>query len=241
MYSYNFQNLNVVITGATRGLGKATAIALTRCGANVALIGRDPKALEEMASQLPQEQVIASLAADLSRGNEINKIYHSLVQEIAHVDLLINNAAGWLVGSLEKLSDEEISQVISTTVIGSILVTKHMIPLLKKGTKPHIINIISTAGMPNYDIDTSIASVPYFAAKWGQAGFSEALREDVKKDGIKISTVYPGSFASSSSLDDSPEHIAKQWGPGVLGVKEVVDSILFCFSTPSVHSITVKA
>lgn len=237
---WNFQNLNVVITGASRGLGRATAIALTRCGANVALLGRDAVALKEMAARLPKDKVIAILPADLSQPSEIKRVYHALFQEIAHIDLLINNAAGWLMGSLEKLSDEEIAHTISTTVTGSILITKHLIPLLKKGTKPHIVNIISTAGMPNYEIDASVASVPYFAAKWGQAGFSEALRGDLKEDGIKVSTVYPGAFANASTLEDSQEEVTRLYGEGVLGVKEVVEAILFCLANPTVHSITVK-
>lgn len=241
MLDHSFPDLNVVITGASRGLGKATAIALTQCGANVALLGRNSFALEEMASRLPKEQVIGVFAVDLGQPKQIAAAYHGLVQEIAHIDLLINNAAGWMIGPLEQLSDEEIAHVISSTVTGSILMTKHLLPLLKKGTKPHIINIISTAGMPNYEIDTSIASVPYFAAKWGQAGFSEALRDDVKHSGIKVSTIYPGSFASSSTLEDSPETVAEQFGTEVLGVKDVVETILFCAARPNVHSITIKA
>ncbi len=240
--SEDFTKKNVVITGASRGLGLATATAFVRSGANVALMARDENQLKEQARGFPKERLLGAYPVDLAQSAQIQTVSEHLNEEISHLDVLINNASGWYVGELESMPDSEIEHLISTSITGSLLMTKRLLPLLKKSENPHIINIISTAGLHAPNIDPSFSSVSYFAAKWGQAGFSEALRGEVVKHGIRVTTLYPGSFSNRSTIDDHPEEVLKNYKENIMVVKDVVDAILFCASRPkhvNIHSLVI--
>lgn len=234
-------NVKIVITGASYGLGRALAIAFSRQEAQLALLARNTHHLAITKSLLknPDQHFIYRL--DLSQKDQIITIAHQLQNNLAHIDVLINNAAGWNTGTLEQMKDEAIEEQIASTVVGNILFTKYLLPLLKKSQNPHIINIASTVALPDPDPTTS--SVAFCASKWGFAGFSESLRTELKPEKIKVTTLYPGTIATESSIDDSPQQVYEKFGPHTMGVSNVVKAVQFCLASTStgyVHSLVIR-
>lgn len=232
MTHLDFTGKNVVITGASSGLGRALSIAFSRAGANLALLARNQKKLEKTLEALEEGTSCREAFADLSNPLAIKKACQTLTKGLKHVDILINNAAGWTTGKLHELKDEEIHNLVTGTIVGSTLMTKYFLKHLKKASCPLIINVVSTAALPRVKIDPVTSSVPYHAAKWGQAGFSESLRGEVEEAGIRVTTLYPGPFNNLTALD-TPHNPEKD----LLAVNDVVDAILFCASRPGHASI----
>jgi uncharacterized protein len=233
--------MNIVITGASYGLGRALAIAFSRQEANLAILARNAKNLEITKSLLKNPNQHCIYPLNLCKSNQIIEATHQLEKDFSHIDVLINNAAGWNTGSLEEMKDAAIEEQFASTVTGTILFTKYLLPLLKKSKTPHIINIASTAALPNPDPSTS--SVAYCASKWGFAGFSESLRTELLSDKIKVTTLYPGTFATDSSIDDTAQQVREKFGPNTMGISEIVKAIQFCLSSSSigyVHSLVIK-
>lgn len=221
----SFKEKYIVVTGAGSGLGRAIAIQLANEGAYLALLGRTLSNLEE-TSRLITGVPPVLLPTDLCHAKNIESSCKAIKELFPKVDILINNAAGWHLGILEDMSNEEIEGLVASTVTGSIFMTKFLLSHLAIATAPHVLNVLSTAGLPKHNIDSSIASVPYFAAKWGQAGFSEALRDELKSKGIKVTSLYPGGFTRE------PKPGGKE-----LNLDDVVEAIQFCLSRPKTVSI----
>ena len=236
MLTPDLRGKNVVITGASSGLGRATAIAFSKLGANLCLLARREELLQETGTLIEGDGALL-LTTDISDAAQVHRAADAIADAIGHVDILVNNAAGWFWGSLETITPEQLSVLVSTTITGTILMTKYLLPHLQKSRDPHIVNVASTAGIPSRDFDHTTSSTAYHAAKCGQAGFSEGLRSELKERGIRVSTLYPGAFASQSTLDDSPDDIVARYGQGVMGVSDVVDSILFIVSRSPLASV----
>ncbi|MDP1834986.1 MAG: SDR family oxidoreductase [Chlamydiales bacterium] len=226
----------ILITGAGRGLGRATAIALSKLGARLILLARTAEQLQQTQSMLHSQDAIL-IPTDISSAVQVQEMANQLSNSVGQIDVLVNNAAGWYQGGLHDIDPVNLGDLISTTITGTILITKYLMPLLEKGSSPHIVNIVSIAGLPCRNMDPSTSSTAYHAAKFGQAGFSESLRAEVKDKGIRVSTLYPGAFASDSTLDDTDADIISRYGMGVMGVRDVVESILFTLSRSSVATI----
>jgi short-subunit dehydrogenase len=233
--------MNIVITGASYGLGRALAIAFSRQEAQVALLARNAKNLEITKSLMKNSDQHFIYSFDLCKKSQIIATTHQIQSKFSHIDVLINNAAGWNTGHIEEMKDEAIEEQITVTITGTMLFTKHLLPLLKRSKQSHIINIASTAALP--DPDPSTSSVAYCASKWGFAGFSESLRAELKPERIKVTTIYPGTIATDSSIDDTQQQIYEKFGPNTMGVNEVVQAIQFCLTSSStgyIHSLTIR-
>lgn len=232
--------MNIVITGASYGLGRALAVAFSRQDARLALLARNEHNLAGTKNLLKYTESHFFCPLNLSSQESIIFAAQLLQINFSHVDCLINNAAGWQTGTLQEMEDGAIQEQISSTVTGTLLFTKYLLPLLKKAREPHIVNIVSTAALPKPD--PFMSSVAYCASKWGEAGFSESLRTELKPHNIKVTTLYPGTFATESSIDDTPDQVQKQFESNVMGVNDVVKAVQFCLSsseTGYVHSLII--
>lgn len=236
MFTHDLAGKNVVITGASSGLGRTTAIVLSGLGVNLGLLARREELLRETGSLLSEPSALL-LPTDITDARQVAESAQQISLHFPHVDILINNAAGWYQGRLEDIQPEDLNTLISTTITGTALVTKYLLPSLRKAPIPHIVNIVSTAGIPCRSFDHASSSIVYHAAKCGQAAFSEGLRAELAPEGIRVSTLYPGAFAAASSVDDTPQQILAKFGPGVMGVADVVDAILFMISRNAIGSV----
>jgi NAD(P)-dependent dehydrogenase (short-subunit alcohol dehydrogenase family) len=225
----------VVITGAGRGLGRALAITAADQGADVVLLGRDPAALGRVAATIGQRTGRDALAApcDLSQPGSIDDACRTVLSASPAIDVLINNGALWLPGSFAQLAETEIASAIAATVTGTILLTKGLLHGLRQSKGADIVTIVSTVGWPGWDFGG--ASVAFHAAKHGQSGFSDALRRELKDDGIRVTAIYPPDFDDVDPLDaswDMPATVR-------LTNREVVETVLFAISAPRVCAYPV--
>lgn len=187
-----------IITGGSRGLGKATAIAFAKEGIDIAITGRNEEALKATVSELEQLGVKATYATfDVGNYEEVQTGIKSLIDTLGSIDILVNNAGIAAFGTLNDMPVDQWSQIIQTNVMGMYYVTKEVLPhLIEQNHGGEIINVSSTAGL-NGNASTSA----YSASKFAVIGMSESLMKEVRKNNIRVCTLTPSTIASDMSID----------------------------------------
>lgn len=185
----------VIVTGASSGIGEATARQFGREGAKVVLAARRVDRLEALAKEMNSMGTGAEtlvVQADLSKLEEIQSLINKSLDKYGRIDVLVNNAGFGRLDWLEKLDPvKDIQSQFDVNVLGVIQTTRQALPVMMKQRSGHIINMCSMAGLvatPTYTI--------YAACKHAVHGFSEALRREVKPWGIDVSMIYPGGVTT---------------------------------------------
>ncbi|KLT65467.1 SDR family oxidoreductase [Pedobacter sp. BMA] len=191
----------IFITGASSGLGKATAIYFQQQGWKVIATMRNP----EKETELNAMENITLLPLDVTNSNQIKETVETALA-ITHVDVVFNNAGYGLMGALESLSDEQILNQLNTNLIGVINTTKAFIPYFRKRKSGLFISTTSMGGFLTFPLHSI-----YHAAKFAVEGWSEGMSFELALHNIGIKTVAPGAIATdftTRSLDRSshPEY-----------------------------------
>ena len=198
--------MRVVITGASKGIGKAIAMAFAAEGADLVVCARNEtnlnKAVDELLLQFPSCRIIAK-AADLSNKEEAIA-FGNFCTAKGIVDILVNNAGQFLPGSIHSEEDGILEKMITTNLYSAYHVTRSIVPGMIKNNSGHIFNICSIASLQAYNNGGS-----YSISKFALMGFSKNLREELKSYNIKVSSVYPGAVLTDSwgDLDNSNNRI----------------------------------
>jgi len=177
-----------VITGGGRGIGLAMAHTFARSGYAVVITGRDAKRLQDAAAELsnPQSKVTA-IACDVRDPASVQKLFAEASKLYSTIDVLINNAGvAHALAPVEKLPVETWKEVIDTNLTGTFLVTRAALPLMRAGGA--IVNNLSVAATQPFP-----GMAAYNASKYGAMGFTQALREDLRKRGIRVVALLPGA------------------------------------------------
>jgi short-subunit dehydrogenase len=179
----------ILITGASSGIGAASARLFSREGYRVVLAARRLERLEALVAEIQAAGGQAfAVRTDLCSPVDIHMCIESAHKEMGQVDILFNNAGFGRMGWLEELEPEfDIETQLQVNLHSLIEMTRLVLPIMKERRKGHIINMCSIAGL----IGTPTYSV-YAASKFGVRGFSEALRREVRSYGVKVSVIYPG-------------------------------------------------
>ena len=182
----------VIVTGASSGIGEATAREFGAQGAMVVLAARRVDRLDVLAQEIGAMEAAAEtlvVQTDLTKLDDIKTLVHKTVEKFGRVDVLVNNAGFGRLDWLENLDPvKDIQAQFDVNVLGTIQTTRQILPIMIKQRSGHIINMCSTAGLigsPTYTV--------YAATKHAIHGFSESLRREVKPWGIDVSMIYPGS------------------------------------------------
>ena len=179
-----------VVTGGSRGIGFSIAQALLAEGANVFISGRDPKsllgALEKLRIASPAN--VDGSAGDVRNYEDCRKMVHAAAERFGGLDILVNNAGVGVFKPIDQLSVEEWDTTIHTNLSGVFYCCREAIPLMRKRGGGYIFNISSLAGVNAFP-----GGGAYNASKFGLNGFSEAMMQDVRYDGIRVSYLMPGS------------------------------------------------
>ena len=181
------QNLKVLITGGTSGLGLELTKAFLEVEAKVFITGLELQSLEKVLLRLDHSN-LRGFVADITDPKSLQK----LSKEVGLVDILINNAGIYTVGKLEDLALEKIDKVISTNLIGTISTTQTFLPQFKAKNSGIIANILSIRAM-----EPAAESSIYVASKFGLRGFFESLKLELADTGIKIINFYPGGIKTN--------------------------------------------
>jgi NAD(P)-dependent dehydrogenase (short-subunit alcohol dehydrogenase family) len=210
-----------VVTGGTKGIGRAIAAALLKEGARVVVCSRRADEVERCVDELGKESVgkIAGRACDVGRYDEVQKLIQLAVQKFEGIDILINNAAVGIFANITELSPEQWRQVLDTNLTGAYHCCHAAIPHMKKRGGGYIINISSLAGKNPFKGGSA-----YNASKFGLNGFSEAIMQDLRYDNIRVSYVMPGSV--NTRFAGNEEAAANGWKLAPEDVAEVVVDLL---------------
>ncbi|HSG45373.1 MAG TPA: SDR family oxidoreductase [Anaerolineales bacterium] len=187
----NIKDKVVIVTGASSGIGEATARQFGREGAKIVLAARRVDRLESLAKEIAamnNDAEAFAVQADLTKLEDIKFLIQETVKKFGRIDVLVNNAGFGRLDWLEKLDPvKDIRAQFDVNVLGVIQTTREALPVMMKQRSGHIINMCSMAGLvgtPTYTI--------YSATKHAVHGFSESLRREVKPWGIEVSMIYPG-------------------------------------------------
>ncbi|MBP5976754.1 SDR family NAD(P)-dependent oxidoreductase [Brasilonema sp. CT11] len=177
-----------IITGASSGIGEATAIALATEGAKVVIAARRAERLNAVAERIEASGGKAlPIVTDVTDETQVNDLVRQVIAQLGKVDIVVNNAGIALLGTIDGADTSEWRRSFDLNVLGLLYVIHAALPHLKAQKSGHIVNISSVAGR------TVRAGVGiYNATKWGVNALSEALRQEVHKENIRVTIIEPG-------------------------------------------------
>jgi NAD(P)-dependent dehydrogenase (short-subunit alcohol dehydrogenase family) len=226
------KNTRVVVTGAARDFGRTLAIRFAARGAEVFLSARNIKAAEATRNEILAlgHTDVHAFACDISDPQSVRSFAEQVGQVTDRVDILLNNGARWLDGpALEAASDEEILATIGSGGTGTVLMTKHFLPLLRRSERPDVVNVVSVVATPRSE--SSSAHPAFYAAKGAQGNVTEILSQRLRAEGVRVIGLYPPDFRNIDPL--SPEWETADRGPGThLTAQSLLDCILFAVGQP---------
>jgi len=194
------QNKIAVIAGASYGIGRSISINMARQGYDLILIARNSEKLRRTKDAVNKEGRSALIIPlDISDWESVQKAIKNLISNYGEIDVLINNVAAWSDKTLNDANILEIEKLVDITIKGTMFITKAFVPQFKKQKRGNIINIISLEGWPL--ISKNSIRTPFATSKYAIFGFSRTLRNELKQDNIKITSIYPGSTSSSIDMN----------------------------------------
>lgn len=182
------EGLRVLVTGASQGIGRALCVAAARKGCRVIAAARSQPLLDELAAEVRGGGgIIETVVADVTSPADRQAMVETAVNRFGGLDVLVNNAGIGATGHFVETSPEVLRQIFETNFFGLTETTRVFLPILKQGRQPAIVNISSVVGKRALP-----ARSLYSSSKFAVAGFSEAIRAELAKDGVDVIVVSPG-------------------------------------------------
>ncbi len=233
----------VAVTGASSGIGGATARACARAGAAVAIAARRTDRLMALAESIEADggRVLA-VTADVGEENQAGEFVRRAHSELGRLDVLVNNAGVMLLGPIENAPTEEWRRMIHANVFGVLYCTHASLPLMREQGSGHIVNVSSVAGRV-----ARLGSGVYNLTKFGVGAFSESLRQEAVPLGVRVTLIEPGAVATELPMHNRPEvleQMAKRFaGVTPLTADDIAEAILYAIGQPenvAVNEILVR-
>jgi len=181
-----------LVTGASSGIGEATALTLAAAGAKVAIIARRADRLAALAKRISEADGEAlALAADLALEAEAARALGEVESRYGRLDILVNNAGVMLLSPIAEAEIADFRRMIEINLFGLMTLSRLALPIMKRGGAGHFVNIASVAGRV-----ANPGAGAYAATKFGVVAFSESLRREVYKDKIRVTVIEPGMVAT---------------------------------------------
>ncbi len=233
----------VAVTGASSGIGEATALACARAGAAVALGARRTERIDALAVQINAEGGRAiAIPTDVGDEAQARGFVERAHAELGRLDVLVNNAGVMLLGPIENAPTEDWRRMIEANVFGVLYCTHAALPLMREQGAGHIVNVSSVAGRV-----ARAGSGVYNLTKFGVGAFSESLRQEGVAIGVRVTTIEPGAVATELPGHNRPEvleQMAKRFaGVTPLDATDIAGAILYAIGQPpnvSVNEVLVR-
>jgi clavulanate-9-aldehyde reductase len=233
----------IAITGASSGIGEATALHCARAGAPVALGARRGDRIRELAQRIESEGGRAvAIEVDVADERSARAFVDRAHAELGSLWGLVNNAGVMLLGPVEGADTEHWRRMVSVNCLGLLYCTHAAIPLMKDGGSGHIVNVSSVAGRT-----ASFGSAVYNLTKWGVNGFSEGLRQEVLHHDIRVTIIEPGAVETEllEHNDDAVQAAADKRLEGVerLTSDDIARAVTFALTQPphvSINEVLVR-
>lgn len=224
-----------MITGATAGFGRATAVLFAKNGYNIIITGRRKERLDELEKELlsSRDVKVLSLNFDVRNRDEVESVLNGLSAEWKNIDILVNNA-GLAVGMdhIDQGDIDDWERMIDTNIKGLLYVTRAVSPLMVKRESGHIFNLSSIAGKEEYEFGNV-----YCASKHAVDSLSRAMRIDLLKHNIRVTNIAPGMAETEFSIvrfkgnNEKASSVYK--GIEALKAEDIADVIYYCANLPS--------
>ena len=193
----SLQGKKAIITGAGRGIGRATAFALAKEGVSLGLVARTEKHVKQVAEELRAEGAEVVVAtADVAENEQVTTAIDSIIEQLGSVDILINNAGIAQFGNFLELEVEEWERIIQVNLLGMYYVTRAVLPNMIEQQSGDIINISSTAGQRGGPVTSA-----YSASKFGVLGLTESLAMEARKHDIRVSALTPSTVVTDLAVE----------------------------------------
>lgn len=219
-----FSGKVAAVTGGTRGIGYCIAEALLAEGARVFICGRSESSLREALSKLEHgaEGRVAGALADVQRYADCRRFIQQAAERFGGLDILVNNAGLGILKPVDQLTPEEWDQTLHTNLSGVFYCSHEALPLMRQRGGGYIFNVSSLAGVNAFP-----GGAAYNASKFGLNGFSEALMQEVRYDGIRVSYLMPGSVDTDFAAAPGAKRRASWKLTGEDVAKAVIDLYRF--------------
>ena len=215
-----------LVTGATEGIGRATALALGRAGYRVGICSRSSDKVAATLAELRAQGVSAAgVAADVADPAQVRHLVDQVRAELGEIDVLLNNAGVLIARPFDELTLEDWDVTMATNLRGLYLTTRLVLPGMRARRRGTIVNVASLAGRNGF-----VGGSAYSASKHAVLGFSRSLMLEVRKDNVRVIAICPGSVATGMLRDQAmlkPDH------ERILRPEDVAASILHVLTLPT--------
>ncbi len=216
------ENKTVIISGASRGIGRATALLLAQNGANVVVTARNVIELKQVETD-GQGKIIA-IPGDVSSEADMQRVVQTALDRFGRIDIVINNAGYGVFKNVDEISVDEWDELMATNVKGTFLLTKAALPTMKAQGSGHVVVVASDVAKRTF-----AGGSLYTASKYAQEAFTGALRKEVRPFGIKVTGVYSGLVDSHFHAKGHGHETSKNY----LQSEDMAESMLFIVSRPA--------
>ncbi|MBF0385340.1 MAG: SDR family oxidoreductase [Candidatus Omnitrophica bacterium] len=221
---------NVIITGASRGIGKAIAEKLAENGANIVIAARGKEALEKAVEEIKNvtKSKVIGVVTDVSRLEDLKNLYETAKKQLGRVDILINNAGVSSQYPFDKQPLEDIENLAHTNYLGYVRLIRLVIPEMIERKEGSIINMVSGSTLVDPVPKTFVT---YSSLKVGLRAFLKGLFWEMRDYNIKITSILPGVV--DTDLTGKLQNIAQEQIDRLMSAKTVVDMVMFALSVPN--------
>ena len=218
-----FTNKIILLTGASKGIGRQLALTLADKGNHLGLVARSESELYSLQQECVSKGVKCLIfQGSVASENLVKTAVASMINEFGHIDFMINNAGYGIFGPTESITAEQWSDLYDTNVKGTFLFSKEVLESMKAKGSGHIINIASDVAKRVFD-----GGALYCSSKFAQDAFSAVLRKEVRKHGIKVSVIYSGLVDTPFHADERSER-KKEW----LTSQDMANTIIYVMNQP---------
>lgn len=214
-------NKTIIISGASRGIGRATALYLAKQGANVVATARNADDLRILEQESTGN--IVGMAGDVANEAAMQHVVQTAIDRFGRIDVVINNAGYGIFKNVDEITEEEWDTLMATNVKGTFLLTKAALPTLKAQGTGHIVVVASDVAKRTF-----AGGSLYTASKYAQEAFMGALRKEVRPHGIKVSGVYSGLVDSHFHAKGQGHASSENW----LKEQDMAEALYYIVSQP---------
>ncbi len=238
------QGKTALVTGASSGIGEATAKALAGEGARVAVSARRAERLDALVKEINDAGGEAySVVADVGDEDQARSMVITANEHLGRIDILVNNAGVMLLGPIGRADTSDWRRMVETNVLGLMYATHAALPLMKAQGGGHVVNISSVAGRTARE-----GAGVYNATKWGVGAFSESLRQEVSRDKVRVTIIEPGAVKTELVSHITHEETKKQMQEMIgkmtpLEAEDIAAAIVYAVTQPprvNVNEILIR-